>query len=146
MKSLGQKIYLRVRLCDQKVVGNFIHLTFHQLGVQLGGSYGWIAPGQGGKIGQIFQQLGYFLQAHCDFLKRRNSPKMVTPLVTSLLHFHQCKLFKNMVCILALFGLFWLLFKKLGNCFQIIWSPCSWSNPDGTGGEKIPHKVDKMAN
>jgi len=40
---------------------------------------------------------------------------MVTPFVTSLLHFDQNKLFKNVVCILALFGLFWLLFKKLGN-------------------------------
>ncbi len=42
---------------------------------------------------------------------------MVTPLVTSLLHFHQYKLFKNMACILALFGLFWHLFKKLGYFF-----------------------------
>ncbi len=42
---------------------------------------------------------------------------MVTPLVTSLLLVHQYKLFKNMVCILALFGLFWLLFKKLGDFF-----------------------------
>jgi hypothetical protein len=42
---------------------------------------------------------------------------MVTPLVTSLLHFHQYTLFKNMVYILALFGLFWLLFKKLGYFF-----------------------------
>jgi hypothetical protein len=40
---------------------------------------------------------------------------MMTPLVTSLLHFHQ---FKNMVYILALFGLFWLLFKKLGDFFS----------------------------
>jgi hypothetical protein len=39
---------------------------------------------------------------------------MVTPSVTSLLHFHQYKLFKSMVCILALFGFFWLLFKTLG--------------------------------
>jgi hypothetical protein len=31
--------------------------------------------------------------------------KMVTPLATSLLHFLLNKLFKNMVCILALFGL-----------------------------------------
>jgi hypothetical protein len=42
---------------------------------------------------------------------------MATPLVTSLLLFHQYKLFKNMVCILTLFGLFWLLFKKLGDFF-----------------------------
>ena len=42
---------------------------------------------------------------------------MVTPLVTSLLHFHQYKLFKNMVCVLVLFGLFWVLFKKLGDFF-----------------------------
>jgi len=43
---------------------------------------------------------------------------MVTPLVTSLLHFLQYKLFKNMVCILVLFGLFWELFIKLGDFFQ----------------------------
>jgi hypothetical protein len=43
---------------------------------------------------------------------------MATPLVTSLQHFHQCKLFKNMVCIFALFGLFWVLFKKLGDFFS----------------------------
>jgi len=42
---------------------------------------------------------------------------MVTPLVTCLLNFHQYKLFKSMVCILAFFGLFWLLFKKLGYFF-----------------------------
>ena len=40
---------------------------------------------------------------------------MVTPLVTSLLHFQKYNLFKNMVCILALFGLFGLLFQKMGN-------------------------------
>jgi hypothetical protein len=43
---------------------------------------------------------------------------MVTPLVASLLHFHQYKVFKNMVCILALFGLFWLLFKTWGDFFS----------------------------
>jgi hypothetical protein len=41
-----------------------------------------------------------------------------TALVTSLSHFHQYMLFKNMVHILALFGLFWLLFKKLGDFFS----------------------------
>ncbi len=41
----------------------------------------------------------------------------MTSLVTSLLHFYQSKLFKNIVCILSLFGLFWLLFKKLGDFF-----------------------------
>jgi hypothetical protein len=42
---------------------------------------------------------------------------MVTPLVTSLLHFHQYNLFKNMVYIFALFGLFWVLLKKLGDFY-----------------------------
>jgi hypothetical protein len=42
---------------------------------------------------------------------------MVTSLDTSLLHFDQNKLFKNMVCNLALFGLFGTLFKKLGDFF-----------------------------
>jgi hypothetical protein len=42
---------------------------------------------------------------------------MVTPLVTSLLLFHQYKLFKNMVCILALFGLFLATFQKIGRLF-----------------------------
>jgi hypothetical protein len=42
---------------------------------------------------------------------------MVTPFVTSLLHFDQNKLFKDIVYILALFGLLGLLFKKLGNFF-----------------------------
>jgi hypothetical protein len=42
---------------------------------------------------------------------------MVTSLDTSLLHFDKNKLFKNMVCILALFGLFGPLFKKLGESF-----------------------------
>ncbi len=40
---------------------------------------------------------------------------MVTSLDTSLLHFDQNNMFKNIVCILTLFGLFRLLFKKLGN-------------------------------
>jgi hypothetical protein len=40
---------------------------------------------------------------------------MVTPLVTSILHFDQNKLFKDIVYILALFGLLGLLLKKLGN-------------------------------
>jgi len=50
---------------------------------------------------------------------------MVIPLATSLLHFQLHKLFKNMVCILALFGLatVWATFQKiLGDFFQIIWS------------------------
>jgi hypothetical protein len=42
---------------------------------------------------------------------------MVTAFVTSLLNFYQYKLFKSMVCILSFFGLFWLLFKKLGYFF-----------------------------
>jgi hypothetical protein len=52
--------------------------------------------------------------------------KLATPLATSLLHFQLNKLFKNMVCILALFGLATVLatFQKiLGEFFQIIWSP-----------------------
>jgi hypothetical protein len=44
---------------------------------------------------------------------------MVTPLVTSLLHFHQYKLFKNMVCISALFG-FLATFQKLGNLVTLV--------------------------
>jgi hypothetical protein len=54
--------------------------------------------------------------------------KLVTPLATSLLHFQLNKLFKNMACILALFGLATVLatFQKiLGNFFQIIGSPCT---------------------
>ncbi len=43
---------------------------------------------------------------------------MVTPLVTSLQHFHQCKLFQNMVCILALFGVVLGTFKKVGQFFS----------------------------
>ncbi len=39
------------------------------------------------------------------FFKRRNSPKMATNWATNLLNFHLNKLFKNMVCIVALFGL-----------------------------------------
>jgi len=39
---------------------------------------------------------------------------MVTPLVTSLLHFHQYKLFKTWFVFLALFEMFWVLLKKLG--------------------------------
>jgi hypothetical protein len=53
--------------------------------------------------------------------------KLVTTLATSLLHFQLNKLFKNMVCILALFRLATVLatFQKiLGDFFQIIWSPC----------------------
>jgi hypothetical protein len=42
---------------------------------------------------------------------------MVTSLDTSLLHFDQNKLFKNMVCILVLFGLFGPLFKNIGQFF-----------------------------
>jgi hypothetical protein len=52
--------------------------------------------------------------------------KMVAPLATSLLHFQLSKLFKNVICNLALFGLATVLaiFRKiLGNFFQIIWSP-----------------------
>jgi hypothetical protein len=54
------------------------------------------------------------------------APKMVTPLATSLLHFQLNKLFKNLVYILALFGLATVLasFQKiLGDFFPIIWSP-----------------------
>jgi hypothetical protein len=46
--------------------------------------------------------------------------RMVTPLATSLLHFQLTKLLKNMICILALFGLANVLaiFQKiLGNFF-----------------------------
>jgi hypothetical protein len=53
--------------------------------------------------------------------------KLVTPLAASSLHFQLNKLFKNMVCILALFGLATVLatFQKIfGNFFLIIWSPC----------------------
>jgi hypothetical protein len=42
---------------------------------------------------------------------------MAASLDTSLLNFNQNKLFKIMVCILELFGLFGPLFKKLGNFF-----------------------------
>jgi hypothetical protein len=51
---------------------------------------------------------------------------MLTLLATSLFHFQVNKLLKNMVCILALFGLSTVLatFQKiLGDFFQIIWSP-----------------------
>jgi hypothetical protein len=50
-------------------------------------------------------------------------PKMAVPWATNLLHFHLT--FKNVFCILALFGLAAVLatLKKLGNFFQIIWSP-----------------------
>jgi hypothetical protein len=47
--------------------------------------------------------------------------RMVTPLATSLLHFQLNKLFKNMICILALFGLATVLAtfcKILGDFFQ----------------------------
>jgi hypothetical protein len=47
--------------------------------------------------------------------------KMVTPLATSLLHFQLNKLFKNMVCILALFGLATVLAtfqKNIGQFFS----------------------------
>jgi hypothetical protein len=43
---------------------------------------------------------------------------MAVAWATNLFHFHLNKLFKNVFCILALFGLviwFWLLFKKLGD-------------------------------
>jgi hypothetical protein len=41
--------------------------------------------------------------------------KLVTPLATSLLHFQLNKMFKNMACILALFGLATVLatFQKI---------------------------------
>ncbi len=60
-------------------------------------------------------------------IKKWPNLKMATPLATSLLHSQLNKMFKNMVCILALFGLATVLatFQKiLGNFFQIIWSPC----------------------
>jgi hypothetical protein len=69
-------------------------------------------------------RLGNFLPIRllsCDFFIKRNSPKMTTPWATNLLHFPANNQFKNMVCILELFGLatiFWLLFQKLGEFFQ----------------------------
>ncbi len=70
----------------------------------------------------IFHQLGYFFEAHW-----RNSQKMAAPWASYLLHFHPNKLFKNVFVFwhYLAWHLFWLLFKKLGNFFQIIWSPCS---------------------
>jgi hypothetical protein len=44
---------------------------------------------------------------------------MDIPWATNLLHFHQNKLFKNMFCILALYGLATVLatFKRIGQFF-----------------------------
>jgi hypothetical protein len=52
---------------------------------------------------------------------------MAIPWAKNLSHFHLNKLFKNMVCIMALFGLATVLatLKNLGEFFQIIWS--HWS-------------------
>ncbi len=50
---------------------------------------------------------------------------MVTSLDTSLLNFDQNNLFKNSVCILALFGVIGLLFKKLGDFSKASGHPAS---------------------
>jgi hypothetical protein len=51
---------------------------------------------------------------------------MTIPWTTNLLHFHLNKLFKKWFLIWHYFvwQLIWLLFKKLGDFFQIIWSLC----------------------
>jgi hypothetical protein len=50
---------------------------------------------------------------------------MAIPWAINLLHFHLNKPFKKWFLIWQFFvwQLFWLLFKKLGDFFQIIWSP-----------------------
>jgi hypothetical protein len=50
---------------------------------------------------------------------------MTIPWAINLLDFHLNKLFKKGFAIWHYFvwQLFWLLFKKLGDFFQIIWSP-----------------------
>ncbi len=55
----------------------------------------------------------------------KNSPKIIIPWATNLLHFQLNKLFKKWFLIWHYFAqqLIWLLFKKLGEFFQIIWSP-----------------------
>jgi hypothetical protein len=59
---------------------------------------------------------------------------MAVPWCTTLLHFQPNKLFKNVFCILALFGLemFGLLFKKLGDFFQIIHPVLQMLDYDGS--------------
>jgi hypothetical protein len=63
------------------------------------------------------------LLAHLDFfLNEEMAQNMMTPLATSLLRFQLKKMFKNMVCILGLFGLATVLatFQKiLGDFFPI---------------------------
>jgi len=55
---------------------------------------------------------------------------MAVPLATNVLHFHLNKLFKNVFCILALFGLAAVLatFQKIGQFF---------SNSYGHPGRKL---------
>jgi hypothetical protein len=58
---------------------------------------------------------------------------MVTPLATSLLHFQLKKMFKNMVCILGLFGLATVLatFQKiLGDFFSKSSGHPEWDQVD----------------
>ncbi len=69
---------------------------------------------QGDQIGRFFINQATFCRLVDEIGK-----KMSVPWATNLFHFHLNKLFKNVFCISALFGLvfwFWLLFKKIG-CF-----------------------------
>jgi hypothetical protein len=63
---------------------------------------------------------------------------MAIPWATNLLHFHLNKPFKKRFLIWHYFiwHLFWLLFKKLGDFFQIIWSPC-------LGGPETPCLINQ---
>jgi len=60
---------------------------------------------------------------------------MAIPWATNLLHFHLDKLFKKGFVIWHYFvlQLFWLLFKKIVQFFQIIWSPCPQSQDQQSG-------------
>jgi hypothetical protein len=60
---------------------------------------------------------------------------MAIPWATNLFHFHLNKLFKKGFVIWHYFVL--ATFQKLGNFFQIIWSPCSYPTSIYAGAYNI---------
>ncbi len=69
------------------------------------------SPGQGDQIGQFLNNKATFCRVIDEIAK-----KMAVPWATKLLYFHLNNLFKNMFCILELFGLaaVWAKFEQIG--------------------------------
>jgi hypothetical protein len=82
-----------------------------------------VAPRPGRPDWAIFDQLGYFLRAQCDFFEKKSSLKKWRHFGHNFLRFHLNELFQNNVCILAFFGSATVLaiFKKIGRVFSNLW-------------------------